>query len=119
MANEIRATANLQITQNGFTITGNSTQTLSLTGSNYKGEVLTISSSYVAIPTGSLNDLRYVFLYNQSTASLYVALNTASQSFATLQWGDVLLLPPSAQVGQLYIKGSEAACDYQLVVVES
>ena len=118
MANEIRATATLQITQNGFVITGNTTNTISMTGSNYGGQVVTISSSYVPIPTGSCSSMRYLFLTNNSTASVNVAVHQNSSSFATLQYLDTFLVPPSPFTGSWYIKSDTGGTDVQVVVVE-
>lgn len=119
MAQEIRASGTLTITKNGFTITGNTSKVISMTGSNYSGAVLTISSSYTQIPTGSLGDLRYMFISNESTSSIDVTTNVDSQSFSTLQNGDLLMLPPTINQKTYWVKSTEAAADIQVVLTES
>jgi hypothetical protein len=118
MAQEIRATTYLNITKNGFTITGNTATVIDMSGSNYVGTVLTIPTTYIAVPTGSCGDVRYIFISNQSTGSIDVATNTASQSFAVLQRGDSLLLPPADTRPQYYIKSSLNNSDVQVVLTE-
>jgi hypothetical protein len=120
MSNEIRATGNLQITKDGFTITGNNTQTISMTGSQYIGNIQSIGTSYEQIVIGDLSDVRYLYIFNQSSASIDVSQynNTTSASFARLQADDVLMLPPSSSITAYYVKATEANADIQVVAVE-
>lgn len=117
--NEIRATANLQVSKDGFTVNGSSTQTVSMTGSVMLGNIQTLGTAYEALVTGDLTDIRYVFVKNVSTASVSVAVNSASQSFAVLRNNDVLLLPPSGSFMGFQLKATEANSDVQIVAVES
>lgn len=118
MANEVRATGTLQISANGFTITGNTTQTLSLTGSQYIGNIQSVGTAYEQVAFGDLTDVRYLYLYNQSTASIHVTVNTNSSSFAKLRPDDVLVLPPSASLMSYFVKADEGGADLQVVAVE-
>lgn len=118
MAQEIRASATLTITRDGFTITGNTSQIANMTGSNYAGAVLTVSSSYMEIPTGSCQSIRYLFVSNESTASIDLAVNSASQSFTTLREGDVAMLPPPETQGTYWMKANSGSADVQVVIVE-
>jgi hypothetical protein len=117
--NEIRATANLQITKDGFNITGNSTQTLTMTGSNYSGEVFTATTAWQKIPTGSLGDIRYMYLLNNSTASVDITMHVNSSSFSQLRPYDSILMPPAISRAEYYIKATEQPADIQVVIVES
>lgn len=119
MASEIRATGYLSITRNGFTTTGNTARIVDMSGSNYSGTVYTIGTSYWQIPTGSCNDLRYLFVSNESTASVEISYNSTSSSFATLQSGDVILLPPSASFKTYFVKATLPNSDVQIVLTES
>ena len=118
MANEIRVSSNLQITKNSFTVTGASSQTLSLTGSSYIGNIQTIGTSYEALSLGDLSDIRYLSINNISTASISVAMNSASQSFAVLRSGDTLILPPSGSFMSYVVKSSADGADVQIVATE-
>lgn len=121
MANEVRAQASLQVSSNGFTITGNSTQTLSLTGSQYEGTIVSVGVNYEQLPLGDLSDFRYIFLYNQSTGSVTVAstVGTTTQSFALLQPADVLVFPPSGSAATFHVKSTLSGSDVQFVATET
>lgn len=119
MANEVRAQASLQISSDGFTITGNSTQTLSLTGSQYEGTIINVGTTYETLPIGDLTDFRYMFLYNQSTASITVAVGATTASFACLQPFDVMVFPPSGSIQTYHVKSDIAGADIQFVATEN
>lgn len=119
MANEVRATGNLQVSRDGFTITGNTTQTLSMTGSQYIGNIQSIGTTYEALTIGDLTDIRYLFITNVSTASISVAMHSASSSFSVLRPDDVLLLPPSGSFVTYQLKSDSAGADVQIVAVEA
>lgn len=125
MANEITANAQLTILKNGFSISGNNTQRISISGSQYLGNIQSIGSgSYESVVTGDLSQIRYLFLLNQSTASIQVSMNSTSQSFSLLRPNDILLLPPSASVEgsssfmNYQLKSDQANADLQVVMVE-
>lgn len=117
--NEIRATGNLQVNKEGFTITGNTTQTISMTGSQYIGNIQSIGTTYADLVAGDLTDIRYLFLRNVSSASISVAMASTSQSFAVLRPNDVVLLPPSGSFITYQLKATSAGADVQVVAVEN
>lgn len=119
MANEIRAQGSLQIVSSGFTISGNNTSTISISGSQYGGSVVSVGTAFEALPLGDMGDFRYIYLENQSTASILVALGDGSQSLATLRPGDVMILPPSASWTNYFVKATQAAADIQFIATES
>jgi len=119
MSNEIRATGNLQIIKDGFSVTGNNTQTLTLIGTQYIGNIQSIGTSYEPVVLGDLTDVRYMYLLNQSTASISVAVNASSQSFSVLQPDDVALIPFSASMPTIFLKSSANGADCQVVACES
>lgn len=120
MANEVRATANLQISKDGFTITGNNTQTLTMSGSQYIGNIQSIGTSYEPLLYGDLSDIRYLYIYNQSTGSVHVSMNgTSASCFSVLRPDDVIMVTPSASFQAFQIKADEAGSDIQVVAVEA
>ncbi len=119
MANEIRATGNLQISKDGFTITGNNTKTITMEGTQYIGNIQSIGTSYEAVVIGDLSDVRYIYIYNQSDNEIQVSVNPDSQSYCQLLPKDVLLMPFSASVmPTIFLKADEAGSDVQIVAVE-
>lgn len=121
MSNEIRATGNMQVSSNGFTVTNNTTATVSMTGSEYIGNVQSIGTSYESLTMGDLSDIRYLSMTNISTGSVVVAVvgSAETASFATLQPDDVLLLPPSASFTKYVLKATLVNSDVQVVMAES
>lgn len=116
--NEVRATGTLAISKDGFNVTGNTTQTLSMSGSQYIGNIQSVGATYEAISIGDLSDIRYLFLTNVSTASIFVSQHANSASFAVLETDDVLLMPNSGAFVTYQLKASAANADVQVVAVE-
>lgn len=119
MANEIRNTVVLQASLNGLTVNGNTTQTLSISGSRYIGNIQTVGTSYEALTIGDLPNIRYLYLTNVSTASFEVAMHSASSSFAHLRPDDNLSLPPSGSFLTYQLKASLPNADIQVIAVEA
>ena len=119
MANEIRVVGQLQITKTGLTVNGSATQNIDMSGSQYAGSVISVGTSYESLPTGDLSDFRYLYLQNQSTASISVALNSTSQSFAVLREDDIAVLPPSGSWTTYLVKATEANADLLMVATEA
>jgi hypothetical protein len=109
MAYETRINSTFAVNRNGFgfTIAGN--QTLSFTGSAYQGNTQNFGTSYASINSGSCDDIRYLIINNPTTASVSIAMNSASSSFAVLQPNDFIILPPSGS-----IVGSGSFTNYQV-----
>jgi hypothetical protein len=118
MSNEIRATAALTVTIDSYSVGGSKTNNITMTGSHYSGNSIAVGTSSMALPTGSVDNVRYFFLKNISTASIDVAINSASQSFACLAEDDVLLLPGTASVLTYYIRASQGPANVQYTLVE-
>lgn len=119
MANEIRATGLLQINKNNFPQSGNGTVTLNMTGSHYFANNQSIGTSYEAIALSDLANVRYLYICNKSTASVSLAMHSASQSFAVLQPDDFQILPPSGSFTAYQIKSSLVNTDVQIVATEA
>ncbi len=102
MANEVRLTINYSYSNNGDTFSLSDSLNYSLlsgvAGKGY-GNIQTIPSGQsVAINFGSLGNVRYIALNNQSTGNFGIALATNSGQISgliTLQSGDFAIFPPT------------------------
>lgn len=127
MASEINATISLKIVSAGLTALAATSPVGDLSGSNFVGTVISATTSWVAIPLGSLASFRLLMLRNLDLVN-YLQVATANDGtgiFATLQPSislananvdSVLYFPPTTST--LYIKAHTAACDCQLAATE-
>lgn len=94
MANEIQVQTTVQYAKNRLTLKGATSFGITNSGSGY-GTGQTVSTDYIAIETGSLNSVRYLYLENTNTQSIVTVSNTNSDDGA---W--------------CYLSGSECASCY-------
>lgn len=118
MANEIAITSKLSIIRNGTTATGITNKNVSMTGSHKYANTQLIGTTYEAIDINDLTNIRYLYLYNPSTASIFVALHSASSSFATMEPTDTILISNSGSFTTYQVKSSAANTDVEVVAVE-
>lgn len=108
MANEIRVSGTLTISKGGYTATGNGSQTLDMTGDNFFGEVINISSSYEQVTFTDMSDVRYLYIGNIDTGSavIWAATGNGTGIFAKLQPDDFVMIPLSGSSLWLQASGS-------------
>lgn len=118
---EIRNTGTFQVKPSSAgtaVAAGASAVAVTTTGSNWFGGELSISASYTPLPIGSCSSVRYVFIKNDSTASIDVAVNTTASHIARLEEDDTLCMPGTGSITSYYVKASGAEADIQYILVE-
>jgi len=123
MANEINVSSGLSVTKDGVTTRGSVSTNLTLTGSQFIQNIQSVGTSYEQITFGDMDTCKYVWLKNNSTASIQVSnTNSDVKWFATLSPGYSIVMPPSGSNSaaslQVYVKSSEASADLQVVATE-
>jgi hypothetical protein len=116
MANEIRTTVSLFTQKSGSAVNMSNTSVVSMSGSNYIMDTQVIGTSFVSMVTGSCTNIRYAYIDNLSSASIDIAVNATSNSFANLRPGDAMLLPLSAS--SCFLKSTLAGAIVQVGVTE-
>lgn len=126
MSNEIRATANLVVSKNSLTATGNSSVTLDLTGSNFIQNVQVIGTSFEQVNFGDLVDCKALWLSNMATGSVTCSYDLAgTKPFCTLYpYGSKLglssaLFTPHIVSQSVFLKADLPASDVQIIATES
>jgi hypothetical protein len=113
----IRASTNFNVDNSGFS--GTSSESLTMTGSNYVGQVVTIGTTFTQLFTGSCSNLKYVWIKNLSTASIDVAIASTSQSFTRLEYNQALPLPGTSSLNTYWVRATSASADIKYCIVES
>jgi hypothetical protein len=122
MANEISVRGYLTGTKNGVTVTGDTTKSITLAGSQLASGVQEIGTAteQLSFPGDLTTEgIGYLYLKNlDATNFIEVGLNTPlTQILVKLTAGQVAVFPPYSGNPTIYCKADTAACDLQWVAV--
>ena len=103
---EVRASIALSVTSGSDQIKGTKVASYTAVSSSYFTNIQSFSGSYTPIDMDGISNIRYFYLCNLSTSSIFLSQHPDSSSFAVLRDGDPIIIPPSSSVVTYYAKSS-------------